>query len=203
MAEIKDPYGFIYITTCLVNGKRYLGQKKFDRRWKNYLGSGRAFKDSVKKYGAENFRREIVTVCNSLDELNTAEYVLSVFFDVVASRDWYNEVYGGGTTAGYRQTNETKEKRRASKQGYRHSDETIEKIRNSHKGFKYSEESKARMSLAQKSRPVRCVETNTVYRATKEAERQTGIDQANIIKVCRGKQKTAGGYHWEYATKAG
>ena len=38
--EIKNPYGFIYITTNMINGKRYIGQKKFCNRWKTYLGSG-------------------------------------------------------------------------------------------------------------------------------------------------------------------
>lgn len=108
--EIKDPYGFIYITTNLVNGKRYLGQKKFDRKWKEYIGSGSAFKSAVHKYGKENFLRNIICICYSADELNTVEYELSVLFDVVKSDDWYNVVYGGGTTTGMVVSEETKKK---------------------------------------------------------------------------------------------
>lgn len=108
--KIEDPYGFIYITTNLVNGKRYIGQKKFDRRWKEYIGSGRVLKASVEKYGKENFSRNIIYVCYSAEELNQIEYDLSVQLDVVKSDDWYNLVYGGGTTTGIVVTNETREK---------------------------------------------------------------------------------------------
>ena len=52
---IDNPYGFIYITTNMVNGMRYLGQKKFDRGWKNYLGSGAVLRKAINKYGKENF----------------------------------------------------------------------------------------------------------------------------------------------------
>ena len=45
---IENPYGFIYITTNMCDGKRYLGQKKFDNEWQNYLGSGTVFKRAVK-----------------------------------------------------------------------------------------------------------------------------------------------------------
>lgn len=48
------------------------------------------------------------------------------------------------------------------------------------------------------SRPVRCVETGKTYPSMGEAERQTGIDHGNISKVCRGRQKTAGGYRWQF-----
>ena len=37
------------------------------------------------------------------------------------------------------------------------------------------------------------------FPAVKEAMRQTGIDDSQIIRVCMGKNKTAGGYKWEYA----
>ena len=53
--EIENPYGFIYITTNMVNGKRYIGQKKFCDGWKTYLGSGKLLKKAIKKYCKENF----------------------------------------------------------------------------------------------------------------------------------------------------
>lgn len=47
-------------------------------------------------------------------------------------------------------------------------------------------------------RKVLCVETNEIFSSLSEAERQTKISHENISKVCRGKRKTAGGYHWKY-----
>ena len=109
--EIRDPYGFIYITTNLVNGKRYLGQKEFNQNnWKTYLGSGIAFKKALEKYGEENFSRNIICICYSEEELNQIEYELSVFFDVVESNDWYNLVLGGGVSRGWHPSEETKRK---------------------------------------------------------------------------------------------
>lgn len=108
--EVNEPYGFIYITTNLVNGIKYLGQKKFDDKWEGYLGSGKAFKHALKKYGKENFVRNIIYICFSAEELNAIEYELSVFFNVVESDDWYNLVYGGGTTAGMVISEETRKK---------------------------------------------------------------------------------------------
>ena len=62
-------YGFVYITTNNLNGRMYVGQKKIDDWgvWKNYLGSGKAFKQAVKKYGKENFERAIVSLQNRLN----------------------------------------------------------------------------------------------------------------------------------------
>ena len=60
---IRNPYGFVYITTNLINGKRYIGRCKFDttrpNAWKTYLGSGVALKLAVKKYGRQNFKKVI------------------------------------------------------------------------------------------------------------------------------------------------
>lgn len=108
--EIKDPYGFIYITTNLVNGKRYLGQRAFTEGWNAYLGSGNNFKKALKKYGKENFHRDIIYICYSKEDLNQIEYELSIFFNVVESNDWYNLVLGGGTSRGWRPTEETRKK---------------------------------------------------------------------------------------------
>lgn len=47
-----------------------------------------------------------------------------------------------------------------------------------------------------KGKKVLCVETNQIYKSAIQAITQTGIK--NLDNVCRGKQKTAGGYHWKY-----
>lgn len=61
---------------------------------------------------------------------------------------------------------------------------------------------KARMKMqgknSSRSKKVRCIEKNIIYEALREAERQLGIPATNISRACKGKIKTAGGYHWEY-----
>ena len=65
-------YGYIYITTNNINGKKYIGQHKgvFNP---NYLGSGKLLKRAVKKYGKENFSVLVLQYANNLDELNELE----------------------------------------------------------------------------------------------------------------------------------
>ena len=38
-----------------------------------------------------------------------------------------------------------------------------------------------------------------IYPSAKQAERELGINNANIIACCRGKRETANGYRWRYA----
>ncbi len=89
--EIKDPYGFLYITTNLINGKRYVGTKVFDERksWVNYLGSGKAFLKAVNKYEKDNFKRDIVSIHYSKKELYEEERLIK-FLDAVNNEDYYN-----------------------------------------------------------------------------------------------------------------
>ena len=44
---------------------------------------------------------------------------------------------------------------------------------------------------------VRCVETGVIYKDCADAGRDIGIHSHGINNVLLGKQKTAGGYHWE------
>lgn len=72
-----EEIGFIYKTTCLVNGKIYIGQHTLyhDKRDDKYIGSGTIFLKALKKYGKKNFRREILRRCETLHELEIWEHV--------------------------------------------------------------------------------------------------------------------------------
>jgi hypothetical protein len=41
-------------------------------------------------------------------------------------------------------------------------------------------------------------EVLATFFSTREAERQTGYHQNQIVQVCKGRGHTAGGYKWRY-----
>lgn len=94
---IQKVYGFIYLTTNLINGKQYIGQAKIDKKgnWKTYLGSGTILKLAIKKYGRENFHRDIIHIAFNKNEMNFWERYYTVLFNCVNNDDWYNLIHGG------------------------------------------------------------------------------------------------------------
>lgn len=92
--EIINPYGFVYVTTNLINGKRYIGrccmQTTRKNSWKHYLGSGYLLEKAFKKYGKENFKRTIISFAYDNDELNKQESDLIKFFDATNNDNYYN-----------------------------------------------------------------------------------------------------------------
>lgn len=58
--------------------------------------------------------------------------------------------------------------------------------------------SKDRVKGAPRKRvPILCVELNKVYPNQKAAAADIGINRQGIVNCLAGKQKTAGGYHWQ------
>ena len=47
IADVPNPYGYVYVTTNLVTGKRYCGKHKSSKYDPSYLGSGVLLKHSV------------------------------------------------------------------------------------------------------------------------------------------------------------
>lgn len=92
------------------------------------MGSGKIFQRAITKYGKENFKRNIIDIAYTENELNQKEYEYSVFFDVVNSDDWYNLVLGGGGVSGYHLSEEAKQKIRETNFGRRPSEETRQKM---------------------------------------------------------------------------
>jgi group I intron endonuclease len=87
-------YGFIYLTTNKINGKKYIGMCKNTHREK-YIGSGKLLKQAIKKYGKENFDRVILQECETLDELSQSEIYWINFYNAVEDNNFYNLTSGG------------------------------------------------------------------------------------------------------------
>lgn len=87
-------YYIIYKTTNKINGKYYIGMHKTKNIDDGYLGSGTYFNKALKKYGEDNFEREILEYCNSVKEMQNAEarYITE---DVVNDKSSYNLKLGG------------------------------------------------------------------------------------------------------------
>lgn len=51
---------YVYLITNTINGKKYIGSSRKSQIDENYYGSGKAIKDALKKYGKNNFTRNIL-----------------------------------------------------------------------------------------------------------------------------------------------
>ena len=78
----------VYITTNLKNGKKYIGMDSNNNP--TYLGSGSLIIKAIKKYGKENFKKEILEECKSLEELEKRETYWIKYYDAINSKDYYN-----------------------------------------------------------------------------------------------------------------
>lgn len=87
-------YNFVYKTTNIINGKIYIGVHSTDKLDDGYLGSGYAIKDAIKKYGKENFYREIIKFFNTRSEAFDYEKQL-VDESFIKLNDNYNLDLGG------------------------------------------------------------------------------------------------------------
>ena len=85
----------IYQITNLVNGMIYIGQHSTNNLDDGYMGSGVYLNEDIKKYGIENFKKEILFECSSREELSQKEAEL-VNDEFINRPDTYNLVKGGG-----------------------------------------------------------------------------------------------------------
>jgi hypothetical protein len=97
--NFKSFFGFVYIITNRLCGKKYIGKKQFkfkkrnkiiDSDWKIYTGSSKELNSDIKKYGKENFDFKIVSLHSCKALLSYYETKLIFEHDALLSADYYN-----------------------------------------------------------------------------------------------------------------
>lgn len=101
----KKRHYLVYKTTCLLNGKIYIGQHQTENLDDDYLGSGRDLLLAIEEFGRENFRREILFDFDNFEDMNNKEKEL-VTEEFVAREDTYNVRIGGQNDDWYNFINE-------------------------------------------------------------------------------------------------
>jgi len=80
----------VYKITNTLNGKTYIGCHKTKDKNDGYMGSGKIIKRAIKKYGIDNFTKEIIAECSCSEEMFAKEKEL-----VVLDEMSYNMKVGG------------------------------------------------------------------------------------------------------------
>jgi len=106
------PYGFIYIITNTLTGKKYIGKKQIksvkklkplkgrknkrhfdiETDWKTYTSSSNDVNEDIVKLGKDKFKFEIVRFCQSKFELTYFEAKLQFENDVLLKPGFYNGI---------------------------------------------------------------------------------------------------------------
>jgi hypothetical protein len=84
----------IYKITNLINGKIYIGKHTTNDIHDSYMGSSKILNLAFKKYGIENFKKEILYIFDSEEEMNKMERFL-INEEFVKRKDAYNLNLGG------------------------------------------------------------------------------------------------------------
>lgn len=142
----KQVYGYIYMTTNLVNGKKYIGQKASSSFVEDYKGSGTYLKNAINKYGIENFKTEILKWCYDQEELDSSERFFIEQNNAVESDDFYNLAKGGSfgnarkgskfSEQARKKMSEINKGEKNAMWGKTHSEESRKKISDHHADFK-------------------------------------------------------------------
>ena len=90
-------FGYIYITTNLINGRKYIGKHQYSGPGLdlNYYGSGKQLRCAVKKYGIQNFKVELIETCDSMVSLNEREKFWIDYYNACENSLFYNIAQGG------------------------------------------------------------------------------------------------------------
>ena len=209
----------IYQIRNLVNGKIYVGSsvnletRKTRHYWEleNNRHNNQHLQRAYNKYGLDKLVFEVLEYVEKDMLLEREQYYINIL-DAVSSG--YNICPIAGSSRGRILSEQHKSNISKSKIGHSVSKETRMKLsainqgkNNPNYGMHRSEYTKKKSQQSQPNKQtVYCIETNQKFNSLCEASRWVKGDKRGagaISQCCKGNQKTAYGYHWEYTICSG
>ena len=145
---------YVYIITNKLNNKKYIGLSinKNQSFRDTYYGSGKLVKQAIKKYGKENFIKEIIKEFDNEHDCRSYERLLIKDYNAVDDPMFYNLAPGGygGASKGHIVTEETRKKISETNTGSKRSPESCKRIGDAQKGKIHSDETKQKRSKSVK-----------------------------------------------------
>lgn len=163
----------IYQITNNINGKIYLGKHQTKNPYDGYYGSGKAIKEAIKKYGKENFSKEVLFVFDTETEMNAKEKEL-ITEDFVNRKDTYNLGVGGEGGPHFL--------------GKNHSKESIEKMLSNRGKIVVSDETRKKLSIVGK-RKTMSPEARAKISAYAKTRKMSEETKKKISETLKNKNK--------------
>lgn len=181
----------IYKITNKLNGKIYIGKHQTENLNDGYMGSGALIKNAIKKYGVENFTKEILFDVYGKDLMDFLEEAI-VDDAFVARKDTYNLKVGGegGGVKGHAVSEETKRKMSKAKKGKtsplkgtHQPKEVVEKRISKLRGRHWKEETIRKQSELRKGKP----QPWNSYKRSDETKRKMSESHKGKLSPKKGK----------------
>lgn len=217
---------YIYRITNNMNGKTYIGQHKYKNLNDDYMGSGILLHKAFKKYGKENFSKEILYSRIQLQETADSMEKLTIAKERKSGKAEYNIDAGGHhfTEASRAKAYES----RKNGKGWHSNEKSIKALVEWVQKYGHSEDWKKQMSEKLKGHPsycteegikkmtdsinklyangfqvwnkrkIVCVETGQVFESQAEAAKFIGVSPSAIVHAMK-KNGTSKGFHWEWS----
>jgi hypothetical protein len=201
---MEKKYHFVYKTVCLTTRHYYLGVHSTDNLCDGYVGSGIKFLNYVKKYGRENFIKEIIAMCST--RVEAFEQERSIITEAVLADEMCLNLIDGGI--GYRHTYDETSQNRISKTRReriaagliippKHTEEHKQKMRNNNPGGRAT------------SKQIYQIDPNSgkiikVWDSLRQAGISLNIKSWRNISHCakNAKYQTVNGFFWRWVGDA-
>jgi hypothetical protein len=112
-------FHYVYITTNLINGHQYVGDRtcNCEPEKDTYLGSGALFSKKKKEYGKQNFKKEILELCETKENAFNAQEKYIIQYNTLVPNGYNISPKGGYGVPGSYLHKETKQKIKIANKG--------------------------------------------------------------------------------------